>query len=137
MSSQLQANLSAILAEKTEKILAENIKEGVTIFGVHGEVKPVNNQDKVITANGIYRADDTFTGLGTITVDVNAVSTQNIPFYMIEQDDEGNLYVVNNYDEILYVPYTLDDDGNFIVNQDDTDTAEYVITENMELEVTV
>ena len=45
--------------------------------------------------------------------------------------------MVNNYDEILYMAYSIDSDGNFIVNQDDDDSAKYSITENHELEVMV
>ncbi len=117
-------------------ITPEKIAKGSNILGVEGVVE-VNNQDKTITENGVYTADEGYTGLGEITVNVQASSAeaQNIPFYMIEQDDEGNLYVVNNYEKMLYIPYTLDEEGNFIVNQDDTDTAIYCITENMELEV--
>ena len=60
-----------------------------------------------------------------------------MPFYLLESDDEGNLYCVNNYGELKYIPYSLDEYGNLIVMQDDDDTAEYSINENMELEVVV
>lgn len=122
-------------------ITPEKIVDGYTIFGVDGTAEiggEINNQNKTITENGIYTADEGYTGLGTVTVNVNPTEKiQNIPFYMIEQDDEGNLYVVNNYSELIYIPYTLDEDGNLIVNQDDDDIAVYNITKNYELEVTI
>lgn len=33
---------------------------------------PINNQDKTITANGSYTADEGYTGLGTVTVNVSS-----------------------------------------------------------------
>lgn len=120
-----------------KNILPDNIRKNISILGIDGNIVPANNMDLEITSNGIYHALDDYTGLGTVTVNVESKNSQNIPFYMIEQDDEGNLYMVNNYDEILYMAYTIDGEGNFIVNQDDNDNAKYNITENHELEVTV
>ena len=120
-----------------KNIIPENIKKDISILGVSGTIIPTNNMDLEITSNGIYNALDGYTGLGTVTVNVENKNPQNIPFYMIEQDDEGNLYMVNNYDDILYMAYSIDKDGNFIVNQDDTDNAIYSITKNYELEVMV
>ena len=56
-------------------------------------------------------------------------------FYSIESDDNGDLWCVNNYDKMPWWPYSIDSNGNFIVEQDDNDTAIYSINENMELEV--
>ena len=46
------------------KAIAEN--------GLGGGGTPINNQDKTITENGTYTADEGYTGLGTVTVDVAA-----------------------------------------------------------------
>ena len=56
-------------------------------------------------------------------------------FYSIESDDAGNLWCINNYDEMPWWPYSINSNGEFIVEQDDDDTAVYMINENMELEV--
>ena len=40
------------------------------IAGISGGGVPINNQDKTITENGTYTADEGYTGLGTVTVDV-------------------------------------------------------------------
>ena len=37
--TELQSNLEAILEEKTTKIIPENIKDGVEILGVEGNLK--------------------------------------------------------------------------------------------------
>ena len=72
-----------------------------------------------------------------LSISVGTESNQHMPFYLLESDDEGNLWCVNNYSTMEYSPYELDIDGNLIVNQDDEDTAVYWINENMELEVEV
>lgn len=137
MSNELQSVLDDIKLDKQTNLKPENIKKDITVLGVTGNLEAINNQDKEITTNGIYTADEGYSGFGTVTVNVENKNLQNIPFYMIEQDDEGNLYMVNNYDEVLYMAYTIDSDGNFIVNQDDGDTSVYIINKNSELEVTI
>ena len=71
-----------VLADKT--LLAENIgvtpekiAKGNTILGIEGVAEgsgtEINNQDKTITTNGTYTADEGYTGLGTVTVNVPEV----------------------------------------------------------------
>lgn len=100
-------------------------------------------QDKQldIVVNGTYNIlpDEGFNALKNVEVNVNVqaeTEEQHMPLYMIDTDD-GNLLCVNNYTKMLYIPYSLDVDGNFIVTQDDDDNAVYSINENYELEVTV
>lgn len=54
------------------KVTPEKIVKGNTIFGVEGTAggQTINNQDKTITENGTYQADESYTGLGTVTVNV-------------------------------------------------------------------
>ena len=40
---------------------------------------PINNQDKTITENGTYTADEGYTGLGTVTVDVASSGGGSLP----------------------------------------------------------
>lgn len=54
--------------------------------------------------------------------------------FSIEQDDEGNLWSVSNYEEIEDTPYEIDKDGNFIVYQLEDDFSQYIM-ENNDLEV--
>lgn len=39
---------------------------------------PINNQDKTITSNGSYTADEGYTGLGTVNVNVDTVNNTNL-----------------------------------------------------------
>ena len=51
----------------------EKLVKGNTILGVEGTAETgteINNQDKEVTANGTYTADEGYTGLGTVTVNV-------------------------------------------------------------------
>lgn len=132
-----KVTVEAVTSAIDSNITASNIRRDISILGVTGTIDAVNNMDLDITANGIYTALNDYTGLGTVTVNVENKNPQNIPYYLIEQDEDGNLWLINNYDEILYAAYAIDNDGNFIVNQDDTDTAVYTITTTGELEVTI
>lgn len=100
------------------------------------------NKSIDIEANGSYQvnADEGYDALGTVAINVDVqaqVDEQHIPLYFIETTESGNLECINNYEQFLYVPYTLDENGNFIVIQDDDDSAVYSINENQELEVAV
>lgn len=97
------------------------------------DVATAIRQKTGITEN--IRAEDFDTEI--LSISVGTESNQHMPFYLLESDDEGNLWCVNNYSTMEYTPYELDIDGNLIVNQDDEDTAVYWINENMELEVEV
>lgn len=70
-----QVNIGAVTSEIDENIVAGNIKKDVEILGITGTLESgggteINNQDKTITENGVYTADSGYTGLGTITVNV-------------------------------------------------------------------
>lgn len=122
----------------TENIRAENFDTEIL------NISTANVQESksiLIDDNGTYviAPDEGFDAMGklTVKVDVASSSNQHMPFYLLESDDDGNLWCVNNYNTMEYSPYELDIDGNLIVNQDDEDTAIYWINENMELEVEV
>lgn len=124
-------------------ITADKIGRGYEILDIMGNLKSeavYQEKTLAITKDGTYvvKPDEGYDALTTVTVDVTIESStevQHMPFYLLESDDEGYLWCVSNYDTMEYVPYSLDRDGNLIVNQDDTDSAIYWINENMELEV--
>lgn len=63
---QTSENLDAELTEQQQLISElKTTLEGKAAGGV-----TINNQDKTITENGTYTADEGYTGLGTVTVDV-------------------------------------------------------------------
>lgn len=81
--SQLKTNLLSIKQEKDTKILAENIKSGVSIFGVSGNVIALNGETKTVTPTTSQQTIvPTGTGKNALTqVTVNAVTSaidQNI-----------------------------------------------------------
>ena len=104
-------------------LISDNIVKDVTIFGVTGtyEDRSINNQDKIVTQNGIITADEGYTGLGTVTVNVPSQSINNqdktIDFdgvytadfgytglgtitvnagAVVEEDIEAQLYMINS-----------------------------------------
>lgn len=66
--------VNAVTSSIDANISAGNIKKDVTILGVTGSYEgsggSINNQDKTVTENGTYTADEGYTGLGTVTVNV-------------------------------------------------------------------
>lgn len=54
------------------------------ISGGSGGV-PINNQDKTITENGVYQADEGYTGLGTVTVEVASTGGGDIDVVVFEE----------------------------------------------------
>lgn len=68
-----KATIKAVDSTIDSNISPENIKKNINILGVTGtleEGEQINNQDKEITTNGTYTADEGYTGLGTVTVNV-------------------------------------------------------------------
>lgn len=68
-----KATIKAVDNTIDSNISPENIKKDINILGVTGtleEGEQINNQDKEITTNGTYTADEGYTGLGTVTVNV-------------------------------------------------------------------
>jgi hypothetical protein len=55
----------ATIAENEQNVFNAGYEKGLASGGV-----PINNQDKTITENGVYQADEGYTGLGTVTVEV-------------------------------------------------------------------
>ena len=65
------------LAEKAG-LTSDKILEGNTILGIEGTAETgteINNQNKEVTENGTYTADEGYTGLGTVTVNVPSTGT--------------------------------------------------------------
>lgn len=84
-------------------VTADKIVSGNTIFGVTGTAETgsgteINNQDKTITENGTYSADEGYTGLGEVTVNVQADGVKQFPTIDDMQKDttaeEGDLAIV-------------------------------------------
>lgn len=67
-------NISYKQVTDAASITPEKIVKGNTILGIEGTAEAggttINNQDKTITSNGQYTADEGYTGLGTVTVNV-------------------------------------------------------------------
>ena len=74
--TDLEQKLNSILLEKQEVLSPDVLKKDVTFLGVTGILDAggveLNNQDKTITENGVYKADEGYTGFGEVTVNVQA-----------------------------------------------------------------
>lgn len=66
-------NVSAVTNSIDSNIQPGNIKKDVTILGVTGtlESQQINNQNISVTQNGVYTAEQGYTGLGTVSVNVS------------------------------------------------------------------
>lgn len=70
---QLRSTIPYATIASMGGVTSDKIVKGETVFGVEGTAETgttINNQDKEITVNGTYTADEGYTGLGTITVNV-------------------------------------------------------------------
>ena len=110
MATELETKLNQILNEKITKIIPENIKKDVQIFNITGTYEgEINNQDINITQNGTYTADNNYTGLGEVTVNVQGGSGGVKKFATVEAmnnstgNQEGDLAIVYSDG---YIPIT-------------------------------
>ena len=72
MNNDLQNYLNSILQQKVEYITPENIKEGVTVLGVNGDVTELNGQNITITPTTEVQdiaPDENYNGITHITVE--------------------------------------------------------------------
>lgn len=93
----------AVTNDIDSNIAPENIKKDVSILGITGTLEEgttINNQDKTVTENGAYTADEGYTGLGTVTVNV-ASGSGDVKLFETEETmqadpspAEGDLAVV-------------------------------------------
>ena len=143
--SELKTNLQEILQEKQEKIIPENIKKDVQIFDVVGTLDSggitINNQDKTITTNGQYTADEGYTGLGTVTVqvpqdgDVEPIfatvdySVKNIISSSLDTTDKSSISV-SAMSDYLITSNKLDNHA-YLFKLNDNDEYELIKTLNM------
>ncbi len=114
--SELQNKLNLILNEKTNKILPENIKSGINIFGVSGNVTSVSNNMYTLmkylpvqVADGYPYTDDSVGGYDFI-----------YPTYMGEPDDYISL------PNIFYFSVLDKTNNNFKVYWTDSIGSTYV-----------
>ena len=72
-----EVNVSAVDSSIDSNIVAGNIRNGVSILGVTGNLNPVINQYKTATMNGVYEPDAGYTGLARVTVNVSGAALTN------------------------------------------------------------
>lgn len=83
-----------------------------------------NNQDKTITENGVYKADVGYTGLGTVTVDVESESVNNET--LPEITENGTYTPSDGYTG--FNEFTVNIPTQEIINQDKTITENGIYT---------
>ena len=77
-----------------ENIVASNIRKNVEILGVQGNVIEANNTNTVITENGTYTPSSTYTGFGSVEVNVAGLQ----PTGTINITENGT-YTVSTYEK--------------------------------------
>lgn len=83
MATELEGNLNLILTEKNEKIIPENIKAGVTIFGVEGTLEAGSGESSYCNAKiEGYKSGYIYTALTEISeLDTSEVTNMANMFY--------------------------------------------------------
>lgn len=81
----------ATIAENEQNVFNAGYEKGLASGGV-----AINNQDKTITENGVYQADEGYTGLGTVTVEVASTGGGDIDAFI----DRSITEVTSNVERI-------------------------------------
>lgn len=68
--------INAVTNEIDENIKSNNIKKGINILGIQGNVIEVNNTTRDITSNGLYKVDEPYTGFSEVNVNVQIEQEQ-------------------------------------------------------------
>lgn len=106
---QLQSKTYNFTQNTAIQLLPDTGYDGFDVVTLNIEVpgEEINNQDKEITENGVYTADEGYTGLGTVTV--NVPQTGDVPVKLFETEEqmqadttakEGDLAIVYGIREI-------------------------------------
>ena len=85
---QLQSKTYNFTQNTTIQLLPDTGYDGFDVVTLNIEVpgEEINNQDKEITENGVYTADEGYTGLGTVTV--NVPQTGDVPVKLFETEEQ-------------------------------------------------
>lgn len=76
-----EVTVEGVTNEIDSNIKPENIVKGINILGVEGDYKYIPKlQDKTITKNGIYTADEGYDGLGEVNVETSGVDINDYYF---------------------------------------------------------
>ncbi len=100
-----------------EEVVFADYGEKIDQITTGGGGTPINNQNKNITANGVYTADAGYTGLGTVNVNVSGggSGTPNLRFgatkFTFNEDHYEARFDGNDWDDFI-VPATWDDGVN-------------------------
>ena len=85
-----KVTVEAVTNKIDENITSENIKSGVFILGVEGELKDKQLGSKNITVNGVYNAsDDNLDGYDTVTVETSGDAELEASYLSMINDTYG------------------------------------------------
>lgn len=97
-----------------ENITAENIRNGVTILGVTGDIIEANNTTRDITENGLYVVPEPYTGFSEVNVNVIVNQEELIinPSTTAQTITSPDIY--HGFSPIIVNPVTSDIDINIL-----------------------
>ena len=112
---QLRSTIPYATIASMGGVTSDKIIKGETVFGVEGTAEgggtTINNQNKTVTKNGTYTADAGYTGLGEVTVNIQAEGIKQFPTVddmnkdtTVEQNDMAVVYD----SELKFINTTMD-----------------------------
>lgn len=104
--------VEAVTSDIDSNIISSNIRKGVEILGVIGDVEVLNTKSIEITDNGTFIPEQPYNGFSQVTVNVNKVNNKDINInsngtYIAEEPYSGFGTVIVDIDTVNNIPLNI------------------------------